>query len=60
MSYSVNNLVFDQSVGKVDVRDGEQLRHQVASGKLLEVGTVGEAKAVIDNKFRRSGGVDRK
>lgn len=52
--------MLDQSVGKVDFHDEEQLRRLAASGKLLEAGTVGEAKAVIDNKFRRSGGVERK
>ena len=44
----------------MDLCDGEQLRHQAASGQLLEAGTDGEAKAVIDNKLRRSGGVNRK
>ena len=52
--------MLDPSVGKVDFRDEEQLRRLAASGQLLEAGSVGEAEAVIDNKLRRSGGVDRK
>ena len=60
VSYRGKSWVLDQSVGKVDFRDEEQLRRLAASGHLLEAGTDGEAKAVIDDKLRRSGGVDRK
>ena len=59
VSYRGKSWVLDQSVGKVDFHDEEQLRRLAASGKLLEAGTVGEAEAVIDSTCRRSGGVDR-
>lgn len=51
VSYSGKSWVLDQSVGEVDFRDEEQLRRLAASGQLLEAGTMGEAKAVVDNKF---------
>ena len=58
VSYRGKSWVLDQSVGKVDFYDEEQLRRLGASGQLLEAETVGEAMAVIDNKLRRAGGVD--
>ena len=60
VSYRGKSWVLDQSVGKVDFHDEEQLQRLGASGQLLEARTIGEAMAAIDNKFRRSGGVDRK
>ena len=51
VSYRGKSWVLDQSVGKVDFCDEEQVRRLAASGQLLEAGTMGEAKAAVDNKF---------
>lgn len=51
VSYRGKGWVLDQSVGKVDFRDEEQLRRLAASRQLLEAGTMGEARAAVDNKF---------
>ena len=54
VSYRGKSWVLDQSVGNVDFRDEEQLRGLAASGHLLEVGSVGEAKAATDQMLNEA------
>ena len=54
VSYRGKSWVLDQSVGKVDFRDEEQLRRLSASGQLPEAGSVVEAKAKIDQMCNES------
>lgn len=51
VSYRGKSWVLDQSAGKIDFCDEEQLQRLAASGHLLEVETMGEARAAVDNKF---------
>jgi hypothetical protein len=48
VNYKGKSWVINQSVGSVDFRDQEQLMRLAASGQLLEMETMGEARTVID------------
>lgn len=48
VSYKGKNWVADQSAGEVDFRDQGQLQRLATAGKLVETGSIGDARAVAD------------
>jgi predicted O-methyltransferase YrrM len=48
VNYEGKSWVVDQSVGSVDFRDKEQLKQLAACCQILEMETIGEARAAID------------
>lgn len=59
VSYKRKGWVIDQSVGSVDFRDQEQLKRFAASGRLVEMETLDEARAAADRMRIDEGNVPR-
>jgi carbamoyltransferase len=51
VSYKGKSWVVDQSVGRVDFLDQEQLQCLVADGVVIEVETLSEARTLVDKKI---------